>query len=45
MNVDFTAEELAFQKEVREFLENEFPADLKAKVDANIRLSKDDLVR
>ena len=45
MNVDFTNEELAFQSEVREFLQNEFPADLKAKVDANVRLSKDDLVR
>ncbi len=45
MNVDFTEEELAFEKEVREFLQQEFPADLKAKVDANIRLSKDDLVR
>ena len=45
MNADFTAEELAFQQEVREFLEKEFPADLKAKVDANIRLSKDDFVR
>lgn len=45
MNADFTAEELAFQEEVRTFLQNEFPAELKAKVDANIRLSKDELVR
>jgi len=45
LNADFTAEELAFQEEVRSFLQNEFPAELKAKVDANIRLSKDDLVR
>ena len=45
MNADFTAEELAFQEEVRDFLNSEFPADLKAKVDANIRLSKDDMVR
>ena len=45
MNADFTAEELAFQEEVRKFLQNEFPADLKAKVDASVRLDKDDMVR
>jgi hypothetical protein len=45
LNADFTAEELAFQEEVREFLQNEFPRELKEKVDANIRLSKDELVR
>ena len=45
MNADFTAEELAFQEEVREFLQDEFPADLKAKVDASVRLDKDDMVR
>ena len=45
MNADFTAEEKAFQQEVRDFLRNEFPADLKAKVDASVRLTKDDLVR
>lgn len=44
MNADFTAEELAFQAEVREFLANEFPAELKAKVDKRIRLSKDEIV-
>jgi len=45
LNADFTAEELDFQQQVREFLENEFPAEMRAKVDANIRLSKDELVR
>jgi alkylation response protein AidB-like acyl-CoA dehydrogenase len=45
LNADFTAEELAFQEEVREFLQNEFPRELKEKVDANIRLSKEELVR
>ena len=44
MNADFTAEELAFQAEVREFLANEFPAELKQKVDKRIRLSKDEIV-
>lgn len=45
MNADFTAEELDFQQEVRTFLQEEFPADLKHKVDNNIRLTKDDMVR
>ncbi|MEZ5491219.1 MAG: acyl-CoA dehydrogenase family protein [Gammaproteobacteria bacterium] len=45
MNAEFTAEELAFQQEVREFLETEFPAEIREKVDNNLRLSKDDLVR
>ncbi len=45
MNADFTEEELAFQQEVRDFLESEFPADIRAKVDNNIRLGKDDIVR
>ena len=45
MNADFTAEELAFQEEVREFLRSEFPADLKTKVDASVRLDKEDMVR
>lgn len=44
MNADFTAEELQFESEVREFLQNEFPADYRAKIDAGIRLSKDELV-
>lgn len=45
MNADFTEEELAFQKEVREFMENEFPSDIRNKVDNNIKLSKEDIVR
>ncbi len=45
MNADFTAEELAFQKEVREFMQNEFPASFKQKIDANIRLTKDETVQ
>ena len=45
MNADFTAEELEFQKEVRHFLESEFPDDIKHKVDNGIRLEKDDYVR
>ncbi|MEX0964958.1 MAG: acyl-CoA dehydrogenase family protein [Pseudohongiellaceae bacterium] len=44
MNADFTAEELQFESEVREFLQNEFPAEYRAKIDAGIRLSKEELV-
>lgn len=45
MNADFTTEELEFQKDVRNFLETEFPEDIKYKVDNGIRLEKDDYVR
>lgn len=45
MNAEFTAAELAFEREVREFMQNEFPAPMKRKIDANIRLSKDETVR
>ncbi|MBL4728371.1 MAG: acyl-CoA dehydrogenase family protein, partial [Gammaproteobacteria bacterium] len=44
MNADFTAEELQFEIEVREFLQNDFPAEYREKVDAGIRLSKEELV-
>ena len=45
MDVAFTAEELQFKKAVREFLEAEFPADTRAKVDGRVRLDKEDYVR
>ncbi|MES3006859.1 MAG: acyl-CoA dehydrogenase family protein [Pseudomonadota bacterium] len=45
MNVAFTVEELQFKKAAREFLETEFPADIRAKIDGRIRLDKDDYVR
>jgi alkylation response protein AidB-like acyl-CoA dehydrogenase len=45
LNADFTAEELAFQEEVRTFLQQEFPQEFKAKVDAGIRLTKEETVR
>ena len=44
MKAEFTAEELGFQEEVRSFLNEEFPTEYREKVDANIRLSKDELV-
>lgn len=45
MNADFTAEEHTFQDQIRSFLDGEFPVELRRKVDAGIRLSKDELVR
>ena len=45
MNADFTIEELAFQKEVSTFLENEFPIEFRTKIDANRRLSKKEIIR
>ncbi|MEH6558239.1 MAG: acyl-CoA dehydrogenase family protein [Oceanicoccus sp.] len=45
MNVDMSAEELAFQAEVSEFLEAEFPADIRNKTNNGIELEKGDFVR
>ncbi|MDO9316781.1 MAG: acyl-CoA dehydrogenase family protein [Gammaproteobacteria bacterium] len=45
MNVAFTAEELNFKNAVRVFLEAEFPADIRAKIDGRVRLDKEDYVR
>lgn len=45
MNVDFSPEELAFQAEVRAFLEAEFPAEIRHKRANGLELEKDDYVR
>ncbi|MCV6625863.1 MAG: acyl-CoA dehydrogenase family protein, partial [Cellvibrionaceae bacterium] len=45
MNVDFSAEELAFQQEVRDFLADKLPAEIGAKVLAGTPTSKDDHIR
>jgi alkylation response protein AidB-like acyl-CoA dehydrogenase len=45
MNVDISAEELAFQAEVSDFLEAEFPADIRNKTNNGIELEKEDFVR
>jgi len=45
MNIDFSPEELEFQKEVRQFLDNKLPADLKEKTLNAIPLSKEDYLR
>ncbi len=45
MHVSFTAEELDFQREVRDFFETEFPDDIRDKVMRDIPLEKEDYVR
>jgi len=45
MNIDLTAEELAFRDEVREFLETDYPEDIRRKQDEAIELSRDDMIR
>ena len=42
MNVNYTAEELAFRDEVRAFLKSELPADIAAKVKLGKHMSKQD---
>ena len=42
MNVNYTAEELAFRDEVRAFLKSELPADIAAKVKLDKHMSKED---
>lgn len=44
MNIDFSADELAFQQEVRAFLAEEFPDEIRNKTANNIELGKDDYV-
>jgi alkylation response protein AidB-like acyl-CoA dehydrogenase len=45
VNLDYTPEELAFRAEVRRFLEDNLPLDLRAKVTSNKRLTREDYVR
>lgn len=45
MNAAFTADELNFQQTVREFLETEFPQDIRGKIENKIRMEKEDFVR
>ncbi|MDJ0708753.1 MAG: acyl-CoA dehydrogenase family protein [Woeseiaceae bacterium] len=45
MHVTFSDEELAFQEDVRAFFRDEYPADIRAKVDAGEELSPEDQVR
>ena len=45
MDLSFSAEELAFRDQLRDFFANRYPDDIRAKVDSNVRLSKEDHVR
>ncbi|HEX6259202.1 MAG TPA: acyl-CoA dehydrogenase family protein [Woeseiaceae bacterium] len=45
MNVNFSEHELAFRDEVRAFLRQKYPQDLREKQDNGIALGKDDVVR
>jgi pimeloyl-CoA dehydrogenase large subunit len=45
MDLNYTAEDLAFRDSVRAFLEQNLPADLQQKVRKHLRLEKDDFVR
>ena len=45
MNVTFSADELDFRSEVRNYFENEFPEDILAKQREAIPLSREDMVR
>jgi alkylation response protein AidB-like acyl-CoA dehydrogenase len=42
MNLDFTPEELAFRDEVRGFIEENYPADVRARQDAGEELGRED---
>ncbi|WP_309629212.1 acyl-CoA dehydrogenase family protein [Brevundimonas sp.] len=42
MNLDFSPEDVAFRDEVRAFIANDYPADIRAKQDAGTDLDKDD---
>ncbi len=45
MDLNFTAEDVAFRASARAFLEANLPAELQQKVRNHLRLSKDDIVR
>jgi len=45
MNVELTAGQLAFQQEVRDFFETEYPRDIRLKVDSGIALNREDYIR
>ena len=45
MNLEFSPEELAFQQEVRTFIAENYPANLRGKQDEGDELSTDDFLR
>ncbi|MEM7407962.1 MAG: acyl-CoA dehydrogenase family protein [Pseudomonadota bacterium] len=44
MHLELTEEERAFQREVRDFMQESVPADIKSKVERGVALSRDDQV-
>ena len=44
MNLSFSEEDLSFQEEVRSFIADNYPADIKNKMDNGIPLSKEDIL-
>lgn len=45
MDINLTEEELAFQHEVRQFLADNYPADIRRKREQGVALSKEEMVR
>jgi alkylation response protein AidB-like acyl-CoA dehydrogenase len=45
MNVNLSDDELKFQQEIRAFLKEKYPDDIRKKQDSGIPLTKDDLIR
>ncbi|MDA0680660.1 MAG: acyl-CoA dehydrogenase family protein [Proteobacteria bacterium] len=45
MNIDLTHEEVAFRDEVRQFLDTEYPEDIRRKRDESVPLTRDDMIR
>lgn len=45
MNVDFSEQELAFQQEVRQFLNDKLPADIADKTKNDLHFEKEDFIR
>ena len=45
MNIDLTREELAFRDEVRKFLADEYPEDIRRKRNEGVTLTRDDMIR
>lgn len=45
MNIDLTREELAFRDEVRQFLADEYPEDIRRKRNEGVTLTRDDMIR
>ena len=44
MNLSFSEEDLKFQQEVRAFIKENYPSDIKEKMDAGIPTTKEDIV-